>query len=288
MKANLLSLIAATLLLGIAVQGQTPNQSQSLTWKQYTISHEDFSVALPLLPARHTTYEFLEAIQKHRIVYSLGAYADGVVYVVYVYENPLRQSLDSFVEAHRGGNSTATELNLSGFSGRQIVGENSKSQYFATKDRLFLFQAMGAPGDDPRTAKFFASVVLRDKKDSVEVDDGPGLPYEPPGETQPVGIDGTPKIFTGKEVYRKVRLAMKPEPRYTEAARQNEIAGTVVLKVVFASNGSVTNIMTVSGLPYGLTERAIDAARKIKFIPAMKDGKFVSMWMQLEYNFNLY
>ena len=62
----------------------------------------------------------------------------------------------------------------------------------------------------------------------------------------------------------------------------------VILKCVFASNGSITNIRVVSGLPYGLTERAIDAARKIKFIPAMKDGKCVSMWMQLEYNFNLY
>jgi len=37
-----------------------------------------------------------------------------------------------------------------------------------------------------------------------------------------------------------------------------------------------------------LLERAIDAAKKIRFIPAVKDGKYVSMWMQLEYNFNLY
>jgi hypothetical protein len=26
----------------------------------------------------------------------------------------------------------------------------------------------------------------------------------------------------------------------------------------------------------------------IKFVPATKDGHQVSMWMQLEYNFNLY
>jgi hypothetical protein len=44
----------------------------------------------------------------------------------------------------------------------------------------------------------------------------------------------------------------------------------------------------VQGLPDGLTERAIEAARKIKFVPASKEGKYVSMWMQLEYNFNLY
>ena len=96
------------------------------------------------------------------------------------------------------------------------------------------------------------------------------------------------RIFTGKEVTSKARLISKPEPQYTEDARKNQITGTVVLKCVFSSNGTVTNIRTVSGLPYGLTERAIAAARQIKFVPATKDGHQVSMWMQLEYNFNLY
>jgi TonB family protein len=87
---------------------------------------------------------------------------------------------------------------------------------------------------------------------------------------------------------KRVSLAMKPEPAYTEAARQNHVTGTVVMKCVFASNGAVVNIRIVSGLPHGLTERAIDAAKKIKFLPAVKDEEYVSMWMQLEYNFNLY
>ena len=102
------------------------------------------------------------------------------------------------------------------------------------------------------------------------------------------GGGGYDRIFTGKDVTTKARLISKPEPQYTEDARKNQITGTVVLKVVFASNGAVTNIRTVSGLPYGLTERAIAAAKQIKFVPATKDGHQVSMWMQLEYNFNLY
>ena len=96
------------------------------------------------------------------------------------------------------------------------------------------------------------------------------------------------RIFTGKDVTTKARLISKPEPQYTEDARKNQITGTVVLKCVFSSGGQVTSIRTVSGLPYGLTERAIAAARQIKFVPATKDGHQVSMWMQLEYNFNLY
>ncbi|HLA11969.1 MAG TPA: TonB family protein [Pyrinomonadaceae bacterium] len=96
------------------------------------------------------------------------------------------------------------------------------------------------------------------------------------------------KIFSGRDVTSKARVLSKPEPQYTEDARKNQITGTVVLRAVFSSGGQVIQIRAVSGLPYGLTERAIAAARQIKFIPAQKDGRAVSMWMQLEYNFNLY
>ena len=96
------------------------------------------------------------------------------------------------------------------------------------------------------------------------------------------------RIFSGKEVNSKARVLDKPEPTYTESARKNQITGTVVLRAVFSSGGSVTNIHAVSGLPDGLTERAIAAAKQIRFVPATKDGRPVSMWMELQYNFNLY
>jgi TonB family protein len=96
------------------------------------------------------------------------------------------------------------------------------------------------------------------------------------------------KIFSGKDVTSKARVLSKPEPQYTEEARKNQVTGTVVLRAVFTSGGQVTNIRAVSGLPNGLTERAIAAARNIKFVPATKDGRPVSMYIQLEYNFNLY
>lgn len=99
---------------------------------------------------------------------------------------------------------------------------------------------------------------------------------------------GTPSIYTGKEVSVKARVISKPEPSYTEEARQKQVTGTIVLRAIFAANGQVVGIRAVSGLPNGLTQQAINAARRIKFIPAVKDGRPVSMYIQLEYNFNLY
>jgi protein TonB len=96
------------------------------------------------------------------------------------------------------------------------------------------------------------------------------------------------RIHTPREVEVKARILSRPEPQYTEEARKNQVSGTVVLRAVFTSSGQVTNIRTVSGLPHGLTERAIAAARQIRFSPAMKGGRAVSQYIQIEYNFNLY
>ena len=102
------------------------------------------------------------------------------------------------------------------------------------------------------------------------------------------GSDNNGQPFTGSQVEQRARVLFKPEPTYTEEARRNQVTGTVMLRVVFASNGDVVQIRAVHSLPYGLTDRAITAARQIKFVPAVKGGRPVSVFMQLEYNFNLY
>ena len=96
------------------------------------------------------------------------------------------------------------------------------------------------------------------------------------------------RAYSGKEVTTKARVLAKPEPRYSEDARKRGVTGTVVLRCIFAADGTPKHFIVVAGLPYGLTENALAAARKIRFTPATRDGKPVSMFIQLEYNFNLY
>jgi len=96
------------------------------------------------------------------------------------------------------------------------------------------------------------------------------------------------RIFRQPEVTTRARVISKPEPQYTEEARKAAITGTVILSVVFSRTGQVTNVRAVQTLCCGLTEKAIAAARSIRFIPAMRNGQVVSTYMQLEYNFNLY
>jgi TonB family protein len=96
------------------------------------------------------------------------------------------------------------------------------------------------------------------------------------------------RIYPLRLVNERARVLAKPEPQYTEEARRNLTMGTVILRVVFSRTGEVTNIRAIQSLPFGLTERAIAAARQIRFRPATKDGRPVNVLMQLEYNFNLY
>lgn len=78
-----------------------------------------------------------------------------------------------------------------------------------------------------------------------------------------------------------------PTPSYTKAARKNKIEGRVTLSVVLSSTGKVTGIKPLKLLPDGLTERAIAAAREIKFNPATIDGRPVSMRFYITYDFSL-
>jgi hypothetical protein len=42
-----------------------------------------------------------------------------------------------------------------------------------------------------------------------------------------------------------------------------------------------------SGASLWIAVQAIEAAPQMQFVPAMKDGKAVSIWIQLEYDFSL-
>ena len=113
---------------------------------------------------------------------------------------------------------------------------------------------------------------------------GGGSGGGPPGNNP----EDPDRVYPSPQVTERARVLAKPEPQYTEDARRNQITGSVVLRVVFSRTGEVTNIRAIHALPFGLTEKAIAAARQIRFRPATKDGRPVNVYMQLEYNFNLY
>ena len=65
-----------------------------------------------------------------------------------------------------------------------------------------------------------------------------------------------------------VEIISKPNPVYTEEARQLRLQGEVLLEVLFGANGQLHVNRVVRGMGHGLDEAAISAANKMRFKPA--------------------
>ena len=91
--------------------------------------------------------------------------------------------------------------------------------------------------------------------------------------------------FDEDEVDERAVILEKPPAEYTDEARRNNVRGKVVLKVTLTSYGTVMLYSVEKELPHGLRRKAIEAAHRIKFKPARKDGRAVSQVATVEYPF---
>jgi TonB family protein len=70
-----------------------------------------------------------------------------------------------------------------------------------------------------------------------------------------------------------VEITFKPQPAYTDEARNLKLEGEVLLEVGFSANGTLHVNRVVRGLGHGLDEAAIAAANKMRFKPALRMGQ---------------
>ncbi len=83
------------------------------------------------------------------------------------------------------------------------------------------------------------------------------------------------------------RALRRVEPRYTEAARKIRFEGVVVLSLLIDTNGRVTDVTVLRGLPFGLTENAVSAAQQWRFEPCTFNGNPVSVRYTLTIQFRI-
>lgn len=84
-----------------------------------------------------------------------------------------------------------------------------------------------------------------------------------------------------------VEITFKPNPVYTDEARQLKLEGEVLLEVSFSANGTLHVNRVVRGLGHGLDEAAIAAANKIRFKPALRAGQPVDSTAVVHVTFQL-
>jgi TonB family protein len=282
-------------------------------WHRYTAGGEEFSVLMPGRPFVHT---FDRPEQRDYTLFSYvnrkemrmyGSYDDGTVCIVMSSDNPNgKEPLDIFIDefpqypVFHNEMSFEQDITHKGFKGKQYRVKSSHVsgivQFYQTKNHIYIFEVVSDNITKPSIKQFLSKLTLDGKTKGEDIVKAyketylTNLPASPP-PTVNGATSQTPtqkETFSPKEVTRKAIIIVRAEPQYTEEARKNAISGTVVIRAVLSASGEVTNIRAVDGLPYGLTEKAIAGARLLKFIPAVKEGRYVSQYIQIEYNFNLY
>jgi len=82
------------------------------------------------------------------------------------------------------------------------------------------------------------------------------------------------------------RVTYSPAPEYSDQARQAKLGGTCILMLVVGVDGHTSDVKVVSGLGMGLSEKAIEAAKKWTFEPGIRKGKPVPVKIAMEVVFD--
>lgn len=105
----------------------------------------------------------------------------------------------------------------------------------------------------------------------------------------------SPQVFEGIGLVYRVAKGVtpakptkSPDPEYPKEARKQRYEGTSVLWVVVDTNGLPREVGVTRPTGHGLDEKAIEAVKKWRFTPAMKDGKTVPVLINVEMSFHLY
>jgi TonB family protein len=88
-------------------------------------------------------------------------------------------------------------------------------------------------------------------------------------------------------VDKKPRPLNRAYPQYTEEALRHKVEGAIIAQVLVGEDGLVKQVRIRRGLPHGLNDQAIRAAARLRFEPAMKDGKPVAYWVPIEVVFTI-
>jgi tetratricopeptide (TPR) repeat protein len=128
----------------------------------------------------------------------------------------------------------------------------------------------------PKVAEQYQLPNSRIVYDDVPIDPSEG----PDRKHQATSIDDQP------EALKPMTILYKEAPQYTEIARINRLKGTVVLRAFFCDNGFLVRIRVVRGLPDGLTGRAINVLKRVRFTPASLNGAPVTVRENIEFDFN--
>ncbi|MCA1622395.1 MAG: energy transducer TonB [Acidobacteria bacterium] len=299
-----ISLLLIICLSSLCVFTQTEKYSAPVKWERYKVGDKGISVLLPKLPVLNQGIDVCSETEMNRY----AVYADQTVYGLTIVSktkekapafctNKRKFDEKSFDERLREIKTKLKTFDETKFSQNNFEVLKIKSvdktftHWLFTDFRNKRWFELWTTDDEKIEAKnFIESIKIEKNVEGIEIGNGASRTLGDEGvaventDSQNKKIENNPI----KAETENIRIIVKPYARYTDAARQAQIQGTVTLKVTFLANGGIGSVTPVNDLPYGLTEQAIFAASRIVFIPAKKNGTTYTVIKTVQYSFSIY
>lgn len=289
---------------------------EAADWQAYRANNSNISAVFPKRPVWGETEDRCNELATE----SMTAYSDEVVYEINIFsrgreENKFNCASISFF----GASSFKKSLARRGRDGATIVSEVERGQMqtkelkwegsgstrityvlYDTKTHAWVEATMTFRDAAKVKENEFVSSVKLDGSIGTKINKGntaiigdiltanketPSEEKKPAAPASPPKQMGTPSKAPNPDL---MVVITRPKPGYTDLARRRIEQGKVVLRATFQANGMVGNIEVKESLKFGLTEAAIDAARKMAFLPARRNGVPVSTIKTIEYAFYIY
>ena len=100
--------------------------------------------------------------------------------------------------------------------------------------------------------------------------------------------EGADKSYQIPVPDRYATILWRGHPRPTPQPKFKKINGSIALAVELLPNGTVGEVKIAQGLDPDYDQVAKETARRLIFLPAIKNRKFVSLWMPMTMSFNSY
>jgi TonB family protein len=147
-------------------------------------------------------------------------------------------------------------------------------------------------------ASSLSSVVQAPSNDSTETGGAADAVWEAEGEGGTVpGATGTDTSAAGRGEpaaipvggkVREPRLVQRVEPAYPDTARIARIQGPVVLEAIITTEGRVEELRVLSSPSPLLSESALSAVSRWRYLPATLNGRPVTVFLTVTVDFKLH
>ena len=93
-------------------------------------------------------------------------------------------------------------------------------------------------------------------------------------------------VYTFRQVTRRARMMQPLDINITDEARAHNVHGRIVIEAVLCRNSRITDLRVTESLPCGMTESALEAVRRLTFLPAEMNWHTVSQRQRFEFLIN--